>query len=178
MSQVGKLNMVNAKLGATMPGQQTTRTIYDSVSAEAGQSTYNFFQTFAGKTDLQTNLTTNKLDSSESMVIKSIFTNCNLTPALLGHSNLNITVGNQVVLKDFNLAFNAENRGVSYDRLHSGFSDGRCVEIRLLTDIVIPPQVNFKATLELAEGSQVLATENITLGLKGYGTIFSAGSTF
>ena len=44
MSQVGKLNMVNAKLGATMPGQQTTRTIYDSVSAEAGQNTYNFFQ--------------------------------------------------------------------------------------------------------------------------------------
>jgi hypothetical protein len=38
MSQVGKLNMVNAKLGATMPGQQTTRYIYDSVTAAAGQT--------------------------------------------------------------------------------------------------------------------------------------------
>jgi hypothetical protein len=66
MSQVGKLNMVNSKLGATMPGQQTTRYIYDSVTAAAGQTTFNFFQTFAGKTDLQSNLTTNKLDSSES----------------------------------------------------------------------------------------------------------------
>jgi len=177
MSQVGKLNMVNAKLGATMPGQQTTRYIYDSITTVAGQTTFNFFQTFAGKTDLQTNLTTNKLDSSESMVIKSIYVNTNSTATLAGHSNLNITVGNQVVLKDFNLAFNATNRGVSYDRLHSGFSNSGIIEIRLLTDIVIPPQVNFKATLELAENT-TLVDESITLGFKGYGVIFSAGSTF
>jgi len=177
MSQVGKLNMVNSKLGATMPGQQTTRYIYDSITAAAGQTTFNFFQTFAGKTDLQSNLTTNKLDSSESMVIKSIFVATNSTATLSGHSNLNITVGNQVVLKDFNIAFNASNRGVSFDRLHSSFNSGFIVEIRLLTDIVIPPQVNFKATLELAENT-TLVGENMTLGFKGYGTIFSAGSTF
>jgi len=177
MSQVSKLNMVNSKLGATMPGQQTTRYIYDSITTVAGQTTFNFFQTFAGKTDLQTNLTTNKLDSSESMVIKSIYLNGTITAGLTGHSNVNITVGNQVVLKDFNLAFNSTNRGVSYDRLHSGFSDGSSVEIRLLTDIVIPPQVNFKVTLELAENT-TLVGENLTIGLKGYGTIFSAGSTF
>jgi len=177
MSQVGKLNMVNAKLGATMPGQQTTRYIYDSITTVAGQTTFNFFQTFAGKTDLQTNLTTNKLDSSESMVIKSIYLHANITPGLTGHSNLNITVGNQVVLKDFDCSFNASNRGVSYDRLHSSFGASSIIEIRLLTDIVIPPQVNFKATLELAEGG-TLEGENLTLGLKGYGTIFSAGSTF
>jgi len=182
MSQVGKLNMVNAKLGATMPGQQTTRYIYDTVIASAaGATQYNFFQTFAGKTDLQTNLTTNKLDSSESMVIKSIYVTMSSGTAgslnLSGHSNLNITVGNQVVLKDFNLAFNASNRGVSYDRLHSGANFTKQLEIRLLTDIVIPPQVNFKATLELAETTAVDDT-SITLGLKGYGTIFSAGSTF
>jgi len=177
MSQVSKLNMVNAKLGATMPGQQTTRYIYDSVTALAGQTTFNFFQTFAGKTDLQSNLTTNKLDSSESMVIKSIYLTGNITPGFTGHSNLNITVGNQVVLKDFNLAFNASNRGVSFDRLHSGANLSSQVEVRLLTDIVIPPQVNFKATLELAENG-TLVNENVTLGFKGYGTIFSAGSTF
>ena len=177
MSQVSKLNMVNAKLGATMPGQQTTRYIYDTVTAAAGQGTFNFFQTFAGKTDLQTNLTTNKLDSSESMVIKSIYVSGNIEPNFTGHSNLNITVGNQVVLKDFNLAFNATNRGVAYDRLHSGFNSAANLEIRLLTDIVIPPQVNFKATLELAENTTEV-DQSITLGLKGYGTIFSAGSTF
>jgi hypothetical protein len=177
MSQVAKLNMVNAKLGATMPGQQTTRYIYDSVTSVAGQTTFNFFQTFAGKTDLQSNLTTNKLDSSESMVIKSIYLTGNIGAGLSGHTNLNITVGNQVVLKDFDISFNAGNRGLSFDRLHSGYNNSGRVEIRLLTDIVIPPQVNFKATLELAENT-TLVGENLTLGLKGYGTIFSAGSTF
>ena len=182
MSQVGKLNMVNSKLGATMPGQQTTRYIFDSVTASAaGATQFNFFQTFAGKTDLESNLTTNKLDSSESMIIKSIYLACSAGTAgtldLQGHSNLNITVGNQVVLKDFNPAFNAGNRGVAFDRLHSGFNSDTYLEIRLLTDIVIPPQVNFKATLELAE-NEAVDNSKITLGLKGYGTIFSAGSTF
>tara|TARA_R100000700_G_C3134853_1_gene118684 strand:+ start:149 stop:685 length:537 start_codon:yes stop_codon:yes gene_type:complete len=178
MSQVSKVNYVNSKLGATMPGQQTTRYIYDSVTSAAAQSFYNFFETFAGKTDLQTNLTTNRLDSSESMVIKSIYVGCNLASTLSGHSNLNITVGNQVVLKDFNLAFNAGSRGVAFDRLHSGLNSTDIVEVRLLTDIVIPPQVSFSATLQLAEGAAVGAGENITLGLKGYGVIFSAGNTF
>jgi hypothetical protein len=37
--------------------------------------------------------------------------------------------------------------------------------------------VNFKATLELAENTAVADTK-ITLGLKGYGKIFSAGMSF
>ena len=175
MSQVGKLNMVNSKLGATMMGQQTTRYIYDSVVAAAGQTTFNFFQTFAGKTDLQTNLTTNKLDSSESMVIKSIYVATNSTATLTGHSNLNITVGNQVVLKDFNLAFNASNRGVSFDRLHSGFNSGGIVEIRLLTDIVIPPQTEFYVEVS---GQIGVFGQTLVCTLSGYGKIFSAGSSF
>jgi hypothetical protein len=61
--------------------------------------------------------------------------------------------------------------------LHSGFNLTNILEVRLLTDIVIPPQVNFKATLELAENTAVVDT-SITLGLKGYGKIFSAGMSF
>jgi len=180
-SQVGKLNMVNQKLGATMKGQQTTRTIFDTVTASAvGAVQYNFFQTFNGKTALETNLTTNKLDSSESMVIKSIYlvidegTEGTLTAQ--GMMNLNIIVGNQVVLKDFPINFNAGGRGVAFDRLHSG-PDANIVEVRLATDIVIPPQVNFQANLLLAETTSVADTK-LTMELKGYGVIFSAGATF
>lgn len=180
-NQVSKLSYVDNKLGATMPGQQTTRYIYDSVLPGAGGTFAQFFQNFAGKTQFQTNLTTNKLDASESMVIKSIF--IAIAPGTAGtldgtgHMNLNIYVGNQCVLKDFDTSFNSTNRGLSFDRLHSGLSSGAVVEVRLLTDIVIPPQVNFKATLELAENASVADT-SITLGLKGYGKIFSAGSSF
>jgi len=117
------------------------------------------------------------------MVIKSIQIIANFagtpTPAALSsHLNLNITVGNQVVLKDFDPSFNALNRGLAFDRLHSGLNETNILEVRLLTDIVIPPQVNFKATLQLSDGVNVAVNDDVTIVLKGYGRIFSAGNSF
>jgi hypothetical protein len=182
-NQVNKLAYVDSKLGVSLPGQQTTRVIYDSVNAVAGQGFYEFFTNFAGKTEFQTNLTTNKLDSAESMVIKSIqiIGNFNGTPtpaSLANHLNLNVTVGNQVVVKDFDPSFNSTNRGLSFDRLHSGLNVGNNLEFRLLTDIVIPPQVNFKASLQIADGANIALNDDITIVFKGYGRIFSAGNSF
>jgi len=177
-NQVNKLAYVDSKLGVSLPGQQTTRVIYDSVNATAGQQFFEFFTNFAGKTEFQTNLTTNKLDSAESMVIKSVQLIGNFaTATLANHLNLNITVGNQVVVKDFDPSFNATNRGLAFDRLHSGFNNGNIIELRLLTDIVIPPQVNFKATLQISD-TTVALNDDITIVLKGYGRIFSAGNSF
>ena len=182
-NQVQKLAYVDAKLGVGLPGQQTTRIVYDSVNAVAGQGFFEFFTNFAGKNEFQTNLTTNKLDSAESMVIKSIYLAANFagtpTPANLNnHINFNLQVGNQTVIKDFDLSFNAANRGLAFDRLHSGVNRGDLIEVRLLTDIVIPPQVNFKATLQLSDAVNVAVNDDITLVLKGYGRIFSAGNSF
>jgi hypothetical protein len=177
-NQVQKLAYTDAKLGVSLPGQQTTRVIYDSVNAAAGQQFFEFFTNFAGKTEFQTNLTTNKLDSAESMVIKSIQIIMNsATSNLSDHLNLNVTVGNQVVIKDFDPSFNATNRGLAFDRLHSGFNNGKNIELRLLTDIVIPPQVNFKATLQLSN-ALIALNDDITIVFKGYGRIFSAGASF
>ena len=177
-NQVQKLSYVDAKLGVGLPGQQTTRVIYDSVNAVAGQQFFEFFTNFAGKNEFQTNLTTNKLDSAESMVIKSVQIIMNtLTSNIADHMNLNLTVGNQVVLKDFDPSFNATSRGLSFDRLHSGFTSNLNLEVRLLTDIVIPPQVNFKASLQLSN-NLIAVNDDITIILKGYGRIFSAGNSF
>ena len=177
-NQVSKLAYVDSKLGVSLPGQQTTRVIYDSVNAAAGQQFFEFFTNFAGKSEFQTNLSTNKLDSAESMVIKSVQIILNsATSNLSDHLNLNITVGNQVVVKDFDTSFNATSRGLSFDRLHSGFNSASNLEIRLLTEIVIPPQVNFKATLQLSNALLAL-NDDITIIFKGYGRIFSAGNSF
>jgi hypothetical protein len=177
-NQVQKVAYVDSKLGVSLPGQQTTRVIYDSVNAAAGQQFFQFFTNFAGKNEFQTNLTTNKLDSAESMVIKSVQIIMNsATSNLTDHLNLNITVGNQVVLKDFDPSFNCSSRGLSFDRLHSGFNSTTNLEIRLLTDIVIPPQVNFKAELNLGN-ALIAVNDDITIVLKGYGRIFSAGNSF
>jgi len=106
----------------------------------AGQQFFEFFTNFAGKNEFQTNLTTNKLDSAESMVIKSIQIIMNTaTSNLNDHLNLNVTVGNQVVLKEFDPSFNATNRGLAFLRLVCGLNNGTNLEVRLLTDIVFPP---------------------------------------
>jgi len=177
-NQVQKVAYVDSKLGVSLPGQQTTRVIYDSVNAVAGQQFFQFFTNFANKTEFQTNLTTNKLDSAESMVIKSVQIIMNSAVSnLTDHLNLNITVGNQVVLKDFDPSFNCSSRGLSFDRLHSGFNSTTNLEVRLLTEIVIPPQVNFKAELQLGN-ALIAVNDDITIVLKGYGRIFSAGNSF
>ncbi|MDD1463595.1 hypothetical protein MEO39_26820 [Dolichospermum sp. ST_sed2] len=122
-NQVSKLAYVDSKLGVSLPGQQTTRIIYDSVNATAGQQTFSFFTNFAGKNEFQTNLSTNKLDAAESMIIKSVQIIMNSAVSnIADHLNLNITVGNQVVLKDFDPSFNCSSRGLAFDRLHSGFN--------------------------------------------------------
>ena len=177
-NQVQKLAYVDSKLGVSLPGQQTTRVIYDSVNATAGQQFFQFFTNFAGKTEFQSNLTTNKLDAAESMIIKSVQIIMNsATSNLADHLNLNITVGNQVILKDFDPSFNCSSRGLAFDRLHSGFNSTTNLEVRLLTEIVIPPQVNFKAELQLGN-ALIAAGDDITIILKGYGRIFSAGNSF
>jgi hypothetical protein len=177
-NQVQKLSYVDSKLGVSLPGQQTTRVIYDSVNAAAGQQFFQFFTNFAGKNEFQTNLTTNKLDASEAMVIKSVqIIMGSAVSNLTDHLNLNITVGNQVVLKDFDPSFNCSSRGLSFDRLHSGFNSTTNLEVRLLTEIVIPPQVNFKAELQISN-ALLAADDDVTIILKGYGRIFSAGNSF
>jgi hypothetical protein len=81
------------------------------------------------------------------------------------------------VLKDFDPSFNCSSRGLAFDRLHSGLNNNFNLEVRLLTEIVIPPQVNFKAELQL--GNALIAlNDDVTIVLKGYGRIFSAGNSF
>ena len=177
-NQVQKLAYVDAKLGVSLPGQQTTRTLFDTNTATLGQTYFEFFKNFAGKTALETNLTTNRLDSAESMVIKSIFLNTENTGAVYAdHALLNIFVGNQNVIKDMDISYNSEPLGLSFDRLHSGVASDRRVEIRLLTDIVIPPQVNFYATLQLSN-TALTAGQKLLCEFRGYGKLFSAGNSF
>jgi hypothetical protein len=112
------------------------------------------------------------------MVIKSVQIIMNSAVSNLNdHLNLNITVGNQVVLKDFDPSFNATSRGLAFDRLHSGFNSAGNLEVRLLTEIVIPPQVNFKAELQISN-ALLAANDDVTIIFKGYGRIFSAGNSF
>ena len=202
-SQISKLAYVDSKLGAPTSGQQTTRIVYDTILNPAG-TTLEFFKTFQGKTLGQTNLTTNKLDSMESMVIKSLwFAQLNVNGLNPGFGDgfnnegpaviCSVYVGNQQVIKNLPINFNGGRTGQPFDRLHAGsavapnssiISGGRIVEsfpleVRLLTDIVIPPQTSFTVKLEAASGADFTYAQSVvTCALSGYGKIFSAGASF
>jgi hypothetical protein len=202
MSQINKLGFVDSKLGAPTRGQQTTRVLFNTVIPTTAPTQLSFFKNFQGLTNGQTNLTQNKLDSSESMVIKTIWLaeyadssgtgNGFITSFGAGtQQTLSIIVGNQTVVKDLPIQFNTGTNGQAFDRLHSnagsrsntqgsGF-EGQVdlpVEIRLLTDIVIPPQVSFEIRIEGARPYSKFTPSIFVCALNGYGKIFSAGSSF
>ena len=196
MSQISKLGYVDSKLGAPSSGQQTTRILFNTIEAPGTTGSLSFFKTFQGLTQGQTNLTQNKLDSMESMVIKTILLSQYATDGTLNEfgglvqQTLSIIVGNQQVVKNLPIQFNQGFNGQAYDRLHENagsradnVSAGASivqikqpVEIRLLTDIVIPPQVAFEVRID--SNAAVYGTGAVVCALSGYGKIFSAGNTF
>jgi len=196
MSQISKLGYVDNKLGAPSSGQQTTRIIFNTIEAPGTTSSLSFFKNFQGLTQGQTNLTQNRLDSMESQVIKTIWLaqfNTAGTETILGglvQQTLSIIVGNQTVVKNLPIHFNQGAVGQAFDRLHHNagvVSDNvfggsaldqvvQPIEIRLLTDIVIPPQVAFEVRIE--SNQAVYGTGAVVCALSGYGKIFSAGNTF
>jgi len=196
MSQISKLGYVDSKLGAPSSGQQTTRILFNTIQAPGTTSSLSFFKNFQGLTNGQTNLTQNKLDSMESMVIKTIWLAQYSTAGAVNsfggfrQQTLSIIVGNQTVVKNLPIQFNQGQNGQAFDRLHESagvISDEvipatellqttQPVEIRLLTDIVIPPQVAFEVRIE--SNAAGYGTGVVVCALSGYGKIFSAGNTF
>ena len=194
MSQISKLSFVDGKLGAPTSGQQTTRILFNTIEAPGTTSSLSFFKNFQGLTNGQTNLVQNKLDSMESQIIKTITLfqldgdNIAQTFGGLVQQTVSIIVGNQTVVKNLPIHFNQGQNGQAYDRLHDNggvisFTGGTNllqtvmpVEIRLLTDIVIPPQVAFEVRIESNQG--VYGAGAVVCALSGYGKIFSAGNSF
>jgi len=195
-SQPQKLAYVDSKLGAPAGGQQTTRILFNTIEAPGTTSSLTFFRSFQGLTNGQTNLTQNRLDSMESMVIKTIWLAQLSTAGALSdfgalvQQTVSIIVGNQTVVKNLPIQFNQGNVGQAFDRLHEnaginidGITPGakflqvsQPCEIRLLTDIVIPPQVAFEVRIDSNAG--VYGTGAVVCALAGYGKIFSAGNSF
>jgi hypothetical protein len=72
-----------------------------------------------------------------------------------------------------------ENAAAGTDDVSASTVDDQSVqpcEIRLLTDIVIPPQVAFEVRIE--SNAAVYGSGAVVCALSGYGKIFSAGNTF
>jgi len=179
---------VNQRLGNTaVPNMQgTTRYIFDSVTLAATTSqTVTYFQNVQSRPFPASNLSSNKFEVGESLAILGItwFQTSALSTtgaiqsivsAAVNFSNtllFNLYIGNQRVVKDLDLNYGRFGIGEAYNP-----STVKNV-LHFETPIVIPPQIEFYATLTVSSNSNVRALP-LYLGLFGQGTLLNTKSNF
>ena len=196
--QVNKFLQANRVLGAQMDQMQgTTRNIYDTVNM-TGLRSYSFFSELPSKqTTLlanapATNLTENRFEPGEGMVIKELaFANLETVNANIANINLNygilglvdIIVGNQRVVKDLPLFAGATLGSINNinSKTQASFETARYNSIRLFTNIIIPPQIQFFVNLRLpvVPGGDVgIGMNALRCYLKGYGKLFNPRNNY
>jgi hypothetical protein len=174
------------QLGAQMDAQQgTTRIIYDTTGSVSGQNQFSFFDQVASKTYPATNLDNNRFQPGEGMVIKEIYITTvqnalNLQQNFLALAVLDIIVGNNRVIKSLPLtAFSTIAALNPINSVTVNATPNQQTAIRLRTNIIIPPLVQFQANLRFPETiGTVEVPVNIKLSLKGYGKLFNPGQNF
>lgn len=199
--QVNKFLQANRALGAQMDQMQgTTRVIYDTVTT-VGTST-DFFTEISGKVSTlidnqpATNIVDNRFEPGEGMVVKELgFYNmyvtaapgtvCDLDTSIFGLGLLNFYIGNNRVLKDLPLLSGQTTTGINNINTNTTSATNsanlRYWSIRLFTNIVIPPQVQFYANLRLPFGNTVAAGAGIQplrMYVKGYGKLFNPRNNY
>jgi len=199
--QVNKFLQANRVLGAQMDQMQgTTRVIYDTVSTVG--TSIDFFTEISGKVSTlidnqpATNIVDNRFEPGEGMVVKEIGfynmyvnvspgTTCNLDSSIFGLGLLNFYIGNNRVLKDLPLLAGQTTTGINNINTNTNSttntSNARYWSIRLYTNIVIPPQIQFYANLRLPFGNTVAEGAGIAplrMYVKGYGKLFNPRNNY
>lgn len=197
--QVNKFLQANRVLGAQMDQMQgTTRVIYDTVDFN-GRTSYSYFSELPSKqTTLiaggpATNINDNRFEPGEGMVIKEIafsnFTanaaNCiNMALSTFTLALVDIVIGNQRVIKDLPLLAGGSVATINNLNTFTNVVDEnkRHNIMRLFTNIVIPPQVQFFVNLR-APWAPTAATANqsadsLRCYLKGYGKLFNSRNNY
>jgi len=202
--QVNKFLQANRVLGAQMDSMQgTTRVIYDTVAFPTGTNpSYDFFSEVSGRsgTLIQnqpvTNITDNRFEPGEGMVVKEIgFYNMDTTAAavtpadmdtsIIGLGVINFYIGNNRVIKDLPLL--AGQVCTTINNINtpttSTINDNnlRFLSFRLFNNIVIPPQIQFYATVRLPFGGGAAASTGLAalrMYVKGYGKLFNPRNNY
>lgn len=204
--QVNKFLQANRALGAQMDSMQgTTRVIYDTVSVPTGTNPqFNFFDEVSGKGNAVinnqpvTNINDNRFEPGEGMVVKEIAfynmdiqTETSATPvpmdtSIIGLGLLNFYIGNNRVLKDLPLLAGQQATSINNFNLVTtstvNQTNLRLLSFRLYTSIVIPPQVQFFASLRLPFGTQsgvpAGGINTLRMYVKGYGKLFNPRNNY
>ena len=196
--QVNKFLQANRVLGAQMDQMQgTTRNIYDTVDM-TGLRSYSFFSEIPSKQSTTfanapaTNINENKFEPGEGMVIKELaFANLETTAANIANFNINygalglvdIIVGNNRVVKDLPIFAGSTVSPINNINSKTTVTNetARYVAVRLFTNIVIPPQIQFFVNLRLPIAPSNAAGQGanaLRCYLKGYGKLFNPRNNY
>lgn len=182
---------VNSRLGNTaVAGMQgTTRFIYDSQEQTAANNqTLTFFTNVSQRQFPQANVNNNRFEPGESLAIQGVafFWRANTitalsdaiqttaetaTPRFTTTLTFDLFIGNQRVIKSVDL---------NYARMGIGEAQDPAVlsnVLRFETPIVIPPQIEFYATVRIT-GTAAVDAKRMYVGLFGQGTLLNTKSTF
>lgn len=186
---------VNQRLGNTaVPNMQgTTRVIYDTSAAIAAVTTTQTFTFFSGvSTRLYplSNISNNRFEVGESLAIQGFvlmfrpsaditaysatnvfLSSPNSAGIYLQQSILNFYIGNQRIIKDLPMDYSKFGIGEAFA------STSESNVLRLETPIVIPPQIEFYATVSYTASAEP-STDRIVLAAFGQGTLLNTKSTF
>jgi hypothetical protein len=180
---------VNQRLGNTaVPNMQgTTRVIFDTIQGTGTSQTLRYFDSVSSRRYPLSNLNSNKFEVGESLAIMgfSFFNYTAETPTLLtelfgmwqstaaNNGIFNFYIGNQRVLKDIEVVRMGQ---ITLGETNMQSVLPACI-IRLETPIVIPPQIEFYATLRL-DSAASYASQNIVCSAYGQGTLLNTKSTY
>jgi hypothetical protein len=181
---------VNDRLGnpAVANMQGTTRAIFDTASGQSNN--FTFFQNVQTRPYPFSNISQNRFEVGESLAIESIalilFEDAYPTIAgnlfnfaITGQTSpiLNFYIGNQRVIKDLDLSYCLTTLGQTNAGTQETESRQTAV-LRLETPIVIPPQIEFYATLQFSQSVGIDEGTGIALILQGTGTLLNPKSNF
>jgi len=187
--QVNKFLTANKALGANMDQMQgTTRIVYDTQDM-TGVTSYSFFSNLGAKqTNIgnspATNLTDNRFDPGEGMVVKELYvynfepTNiCPIANRYISLATVDILIGNNRVVKSLPLFAGS---GFTIINNLNPTNNANYSAIRLLTNIVIPPQIQFFVNITLPAAPSAAATKDaiFRVALKGYGKLFNPRNNY
>lgn len=189
--QVNKFLAANRALGSNMDQMQgTTRIVYDTQDM-TGTTSYSFFSNLGAKqTNIAnapaTNLTDNRFDPGEGMVVKEVFvynletTAANICPIanrFISLATVDVLIGNNRVVKSLPLFTGS---GFTIINNLNPTNNNNYSAIRLLTNIVIPPQIQFFVNITLPNAPSAAATSDaiFRVALKGYGKLFNPRNNY
>lgn len=182
--QQKKLMAVASELGLSTLDQMqgSTGAVYDEITLAAGVTNFTFFRNAGSHPFPASNLSSNRFEANEALLIEALAVYTRPVAGTTGPSAitegvapnvtpiigvLDLQIGNKRVLKDLMVSGNCIGQAGT---AKNGGDMNNVVYLAPTVGIVIPPQVEFEATVRFSRDPIATDVTDFAVGLYLYGT--------